>query len=639
VTILASDAPAPDNVGNTIATARAIDVAMRPRQTIHDFLYPTDLDVYRMDLELGDFVILDVDPDSLSDVNGVASSQMRILDSDGVRQLAIIGASQEPDSFSRTQNPAYGFTAPHAGPFYVVIQSAAAQARAYMLNVHRVAIATPQQNPAALEESGPMFASLDGNALSITGPTGYGFTLVGNWVRIETVDTNTRGRLVTTRYRLPDASTLNLRTPYGETSIGVVTSPVVIDTLPSRFGDTVGQIRQTTIALQLSFPLGNLVEDFGDRFGLEFEAFNLRDNWEIRLGRTIQSGTEFDVVMPAVPYLYFAGDADLHFTFGLMESIEITNDILIVFNPVDPSLGVRGRSFFADREPPSFHLSFRGMVPYKPDADLQPTAPGSISVTTFYGHAYATWEAPIANTPVTWLGRATVDLDADDDGVWLGGEGNANRLFGGHLASSTNVLRDLNLGFNGVAVYHHTTPGPDFDFVLGRVSAAYNGEQEGLWMKGRKGLENPWEGSALAALEMNQEDVLEGTIFSNGRFSLSTTSTMQLPGSSELHLTIFISEREFLAEIEGNIRVAGGVTIDGVGAECRSNTTARGALEIGYSSGLDWSGSIRLDGRMRCYAAGVQVASASFDVGGEIDNEGIVVDLPYLGATRVLSWP
>lgn len=339
--------------------------------------------------------------------------------------------------------------------------------------------------------------------------------------------------------------------------------------------------------------------------------------------------------MPAVPYFYFAGDADLHFTFGLLEAIEITNDVLIVFNPVDPSLGVRARSFFADLEPPSFHLSFRGMVPYKPDPDLQPTAPGSIAVTTFYGHAFATWEAPLTAIPVTWHGAATVDLDADDDGEWLGGAGNAHQLFRGSLMASNTALRDISLGFNGRAVYHHTEPGPDFDFVLGRASAAYNGDKAGIWFKGRKGLENPWEGSVLSALEMNQEDVIEGTLFANGKFSLSTTSTMNLPGSSELHFTIAISDREFLAEVEGTIAVAGGATIDGVGAECRSTTTARGALEIGYSSGLEFSGSLRLHGRMRCYAAGVQLASASFDVGGEIDDEGITYDLPFIGKITV----
>ena len=640
VTILASDAPAPDQVGNSAATARVDRRRQAPAADACTIFSSRPISTSTAwQLEAGDFVILDVDGDSVEGFNSVAASRMQILDSNGTTLLANVGASQEPDSFTRTSNPAHGFTAPHAGVFYVVIQSDAAQARAYMLNVHRVALATPQQDPAALEEQGAMFASLKGNALSITGPTGYGFTLVGNWVRIQTVETNARGRLVTTRYRLPDASTLNLRTPYGETSIGVVTSPVVINTFPSRFGDVVGEVRAASIALQVSLPLGDLVEDFGDRFGLEFEAFDLRDNWEIRLGRSIQSGTAFDVVMPAIPYLYFAGDADLHFTFGLLESIEITNDILVVFNPVDPSLGVRARSFYANLDPPSFHLSFRGMVPYKPDPEIPPTAPGSIAVTTFYGHAFATWEAPLTGIPVTWHGAATIDLDADDDGEWLGGGGNAHQLFRGNLMSSSGVLRDINLGFNGRAVYHHTTPGPDFDFVLGRASAAYNGDKQGIWFKGRKGLENPWAGSPLSDLEMNQEDVIEGTMFANGRFSLSTTSTMNLPGSSELHFTIFMSDREFLAEVEGTIAVVAGATINGVGAECRSTTTARGAIEIGYSSGLDWSGSLRLDGRLRCYAGGAQIASASFDVGGEIDNEGVVFDLPYVGDKRLIRWP
>ena len=205
--------------------------------------------------------------------------------------------------------------------------------------------------------------------------------------------------------------------------------------------------------------------------------------------------------------------------------------------------------------------------------------------------------------------------------------------------ASADVLRDISLGFNGNAVYHHTTPGPDFDFVLGRASAAYNGDQRGLWFKGQKGVENPWSGTPLSALEMNQEDVIEGTMFATGRFFLSTTSTMNLPGASELHLAITMSDREFTAEVEGTLAVGGSATIDNVGsASCRATATARGALEIGYSSGLDFSGSLRLDGRMRCYVGDTRVASASFDVGGEIDNDGIVFDLPFIGKTRV-EWP
>jgi hypothetical protein len=481
-----------------------------------------------------------------------------------------------------------------------------------------------------------MFAFLDGQALSITGPTGYGFTLVGNWVQTDTVQTNSRGTLVTTRYRLPDASRLTMRTPDGEAAIGVVTSPVVINTRPGRFGNKAGEVIGLSIPVDISLPLGDLVEDFGDRFGLEFEAFDFRDNWEIRLGRSIQSATSFDVVLPAVPYFYFNGDTDLNFTFGMLEMIEPTQEVLIAFNPVDPSLGVKLTTPVTDFEPPSFHLSFRGMVPYRPD--LTPAAPGSIRVTSFYGHAFATWEAPLAGIPITWHGAATVDLDADDDGEWLGGGGNAHQLFRGNLMASSSVLRDISLGFNGRAVFHHTKPGPDFHFVLGRASAAYNGDQAGLWFKGKKGVENPWAGSPLSALEMNQEDVIEGTIFANGRFFLSTTSTMNLPGDSELHLTITMSDREFTAEVEGTLAVTGGATIDGFGAECSTTATARGALEIGYSSGLDFSGSLRLDGRIRCYVAGERVASARFDVGGEIDNDGVTFDLPYIGKKKI-SWP
>ena len=633
VTIGASDAPAPDRVGNTPGTALDVDLAMRPRQTAHDFLFPSDDDVYRVRLDAGDFLALDVDAETAEGLAGVQSSELIILDSDGVTTLATAGASQEPDSLRTTGNAASGFRAPHDGEYFIVVRSGAPPARAYSLAFHRIALATPQQDPAALEEPGPMFAWLEGDTLSITGPTGYGFSLVGNWSQTNSVEARGRAELISGTYRLPDASTLTMRTPYGEASIGVVTSPITITTRAGRFGDVFGEVIRTSIPVDISLPLGDLVEGFGDRFGLEFEAFDFRDSWEIRLGQGIDAASGFDPVLPAVPYFFFDGDATVHFTFGLLEQVEVRQELLIALNPVDPSLAVRLTRSSATLDPPSFHLSFRGMVPYRPD--LSPTAPGSIRVTRFYGHAFATWEAPLPGIPVTWHGEATVDLDADDNGQWLGGAGNAHQLFRGDLMSSADVLRDISLGFDGRAVYHHTAPGPDFDFVLGRASAAYNGDQEGIWFKGRKGVENPWAGTPLSALEMNQEDVIEGTMFANGRFFLSTTSRMNLPGDSALQLAITMSDREFTAEVTGQVAVEGGATIDGVGATCRASAAARGALEIGYGSGLEFAGSLRLEGRMRCYVAGQRVASARFDVGGEITNDEVVFDLPYIGNVSI----
>src|SRR5262245_6059527 len=93
-TILASDAPAPDYAGSTIGSARAVDLRTEPRQIIEDFFYTGDVDVYRVDLDAGEFLAIDVDGDG---PGGVNASTLRLLDSTG-SQLAVVGRSQEPDA-------------------------------------------------------------------------------------------------------------------------------------------------------------------------------------------------------------------------------------------------------------------------------------------------------------------------------------------------------------------------------------------------------------------------------------------------------------------------------------------------------------------------------------------------------------
>jgi hypothetical protein len=143
----------------------------------------------------------------------------------------------------------------------------------------------------------------------------------------------------------------------------------------------------------------------------------------------------------------------------------------------------------------------------------------------------------------------------------------------------------------------------------------------------------------LSALEMPDETVLEGTMFLDGRFFLSTTSTMNLPGDGELRFAISMTHLDFTAEVTGSVEVEGSASIDNVGsASCRASADARGSLEIGFSSGLDFAGSISLDGRMRCYVGSTRVASAGFDIGAQIDNQGISGHFPYIGRFKV-NWP
>jgi hypothetical protein len=634
-TILASDAPAPDYTGNTIATARDVNLKTRPRQVIQDFLYDGDVDVFRVELEANDFFVIDVDPDG---PNGLDASRLRILDSDGATTLAVVERSQEPDVRGFTDNPAYGFRAPHAGIFYLDLrdQRLLRGAQSYTIELHRIALAQGPQDPAALDQDGPMFAWLEDNTLSLAGPTGYGFALIGNWT--QTTETNAQ-RLTSSTYRLADNSPVTLRSALGDIPIGAVANPIVIRTQPNRWGDIYGQVRGTSIAMDVGIPLGDIAEQIGNRFGMEFGAINFRDNWEIRLGHNVRR-TGFEQVLEGVPYLMYNDTATLRVHFGTMSFTPRTVETLVVLNPADPSYGVRFTDTSMAGQPPSWHVSFHGMVPYRPD--LPPTEESrSIGLARVFGHVFATWDVPVFGIPelgaVFWLGQATVDLDGDDDGEWLGGAGNANQLFRGDLGALESVQRDINIGFDGSAVFRYAKGPLSGEIRLGHESAMLNGLERALWFRGHSTTDdNPYQGTLLNALQARQEDYIEGSFYADGRFFLTGTAVYETPTNEDFTFRLTADNSGVRAELEGEVKWSATVSIDGASANCTATADARGAVEITTDgSNLDYAGSIGVEGRVRCRAGSVLVASAGFDVGGAINNQEVVFDLPIIGDVKI----
>jgi hypothetical protein len=290
-------------------------------------------------------------------------------------------------------------------------------------------------------------------------------------------------------------------------------------------------------------------------------------------------------------------------------------------------------------KPESWHFSFHGMVPYRPS--LTPSQEsGGMGLNKFYGHVFATWEAPTPVPGFFWRGEALVDLDANDDGEWLGGAGNASQLFRGDLGASSTVLRDINVGFEGSAFLNvaefesHLPIGP---IRLGRTSALYNGSRQAIWFKGLKGTgDNPWHGTLLSALEFGENDFMEGTLFADGTFFARSSSVYTLPGNAELTFQVTIENSGISAEVDGSVVWKATVPINGVDAQCKATGDLHAALAIGIEGGdLDFSGSLDVDGRVRCYVGNTRVASAGFDVGGEITEDALRFHLPIVGTVTL----
>ncbi len=635
-TILASDAPAPDYAGGTLATARVVDLATRPRQILSDFLYFTDVDLYRVELTANEFLAIDVDPEGLP---GVTASTLRVIDANGTA-IATIGRSQEPDARGATNNPAHGFRAPYSGVFYLELSPDGLRVRpaGYAIELHRIALARGGQNPALLDEEGPMFAWLEGDTLSVTGPTGYGFALIGNWVHT-VIEVGIRTGLTRSQFTLADNSTVTLRSALGDIPLGVVTSPVRINTAANRWDGVFGEVQGSSIGVDIGLPLGEIADAIGDRFGLDFEAIDFRDTWEIRLGGSIARQTRFRQVIAGVPYFVYNNVAEVRVSFGATTVTPRRLTALLVINPADPSYGARLTDSSLPGNPPTWHVSFNGMVPNRPD--LTPSAEsGAAGLTDFYGHVFATWEVPIVSPllGLFWLGEATVDLDADDDGEWLGGAGNAHQLLRGDLGEAADVLTDINVGFDGSALYRFSKGPVSFNVTLGRGSAVYNGHEQAAWFRGMKGTgQNPWQGTLLSALEFGQNDFLEGTVsFRTGRFYAHSTSVYTLPGNAELNFAVTLQDTGFRAEVTGEVEWRATERISGVDASCRARGDAEGSFEIDLSgASADFLGTLGIDGNVRCYVGSRRVASAGFDISGAVSNDRVTFHLPIIGNVSI----
>ena len=134
VTIVDNDpVPPPPDPGSTPETALFIDLQTLPRQSYRHLVVTSssinDIDTFRVHLDAGEAVALDVDAEGNPNffLAGLSNSTLTILGSDGVtpdiRQLAVIGRSAEPDTGVFNNNPAHLFRAPATGDYYFQLQA------------------------------------------------------------------------------------------------------------------------------------------------------------------------------------------------------------------------------------------------------------------------------------------------------------------------------------------------------------------------------------------------------------------------------------------------------------------------------------------------------------------------------------
>lgn len=604
------------------------------------------MDTFRIHLNAGERLALDVDPVSLhSAVFGLASSTLEILGSDGESILATIGRSAEPSTGVKTDNPAHLFQAPQSGDYYLRLQTGIAANRGYRLEFHRLGISEDVPSPELLAQAGAMFAWFDGNdTVGITGPTGYGFTLEGNWQ--QKTSTVSRTGLTEQTLTMPAGNSFTLSNGRGLSIPFVAETDVVITTKRQRWGDFVGEVKTASITFDTSTGMNPLYDKLLFTFGPGFEFQTLNDPWELTMGSRIQKQRGIEAALPGIPYFiqhrpfhideFHAALGDLSFK----QAVDIINKRTLLVDFADPMVYVAQEGAIGPFQKPVIAFSLNGNLPF--ESVEMPSADAPVSLTKFYGHVYASlagkikifsdfWKVPLS-IPVGVEGNIAVNLDADGDGQWLGGLGNVAQFFAGNLAAQVAILQDVQLGVNTSinTDFNALSQKLDVEMNLGKATLVINGPEETLWIKGRVGPgENPFGNSVLNDLTMKNNSAVEMFFERGGDYYISADAQISLAGA-ELSAALRISNEGIHAALEGSAIWSARIDYGAgtVSGKAKATIAAAIAIEIDDDNDVYLSGSISAHGRLTANIGGHSTVLFSGGIDASVRSSGLRFKFP-----------
>ncbi|HJS08614.1 MAG TPA: LamG-like jellyroll fold domain-containing protein [Pirellulales bacterium] len=661
VTIVDNDpVPPPPDPGSTIDTALFIDLQTLPRQSYRHLLVRAngginDIDTFRVHLDAGEAVALDVDADGNPAffVAGLGNSTLTILGSNGqtpdIQQLAVIGRSAEPDTGAVTNNPAHLFRAPATGDYYFQLQANANGLFGYRMHFHRLGVAENVPAPELLNVPGPMFAwyeasSSGGDAtVGISGPTGYGFTLEGPWQQQLNAG---RNLLKSQTLRLPTGSRFTLRSREGFEVPLLADGPIVITTKSQRWGDSVGEVNATAINFPVGLdiaPVNDLIED---TFGSQIGAIGLlTGNWRISLGGNVlavstsrgltNTNSPIDQLLAGVPYLRQKGPINVTAQLGPI-SISypvIEKPVDWAFDPADPMLYLKGDELGQTKNP-ALAVSLHGLLEYNPqDAPNPLVNPG---VTHIYGHIYGAAVFPVQIGPVPFQVDAEVvlNVDADRDGRPLGDLADVADVFDvlkGDFSEFEEIAGDIQLGANGIATA--TIPeeevGAELEMKAGRASVVLNGLTDTIWVRGESQSENPFPNSPIE-FDAQGTVVYEGLIdFDSGDFLYAVTASSSASGI-ELAYNYTITHESISVSITGSISWNAEIDylVGTVSGKAKATINATIGLEIDENDDVYFTGSISATGKLTARINGSNKTLFEDEIDADVRNKLFKFEFP-----------
>jgi hypothetical protein len=334
-----------------------------------------------------------------------------------------------------------------------------------------------------LAATGTLMASLAGRTVTINGPSGIGFQLVGDWTDTRNSATGAHAFSAVGAVTLHTGSDLGDITVRSGQTIKITTKASAVDAPGGEF-DAISWAGIPLSSTDATSPFHQMSSQYG------LSVSGAGTSWGIKLGGDLSSmGVPLN---PAVPYLYYRSTTGDGLTFGQVNAKASNGgSFSLAVDPADPSAIVKYGDY-------GFGVSLKGEIPYTPTQ-----LPDLVADPKIYGNLYATGSVNLGDLPASLSGSVVIDLDANQDGHLAGitSQTLSNVLNGTTSLKDafSTALNDIKVGVNGELDFSLDQYGISLSAPLGQASAFFT-PKEGTTpalMAFRGQSVNPFKGTVL----------------------------------------------------------------------------------------------------------------------------------------------
>ena len=466
---------------------------------------------------------------------------------------------------------------------------------------------SPRLTAEQLGQTGTLDALLVDNTLTMTGPSGAGFQVIGNWTA-STVEIGGQYQ-----HTFQAEGILTLATGLGNLAFTTPNgSPFTVMTglsaLSAEFG-AVDQVQWRADILN-TVAVNTPLRPFMEMFGLRLNTSPVVD-LSIRLGSDLGS---FQMPLNnALPYIT-ATSTDYSASFGeITAQSGANNPLAVALDPQDVALYARVNEFAAG-------ASMKGYIPFRPTLAL-----ADLDENPLFGHLYGSGSITVGDIGVTLAAQAVLNLNASGDGQLLQQmSGNlASQIFTNQVSLSTLAAlapQNLRVGVNGQADVRYQAAGHDFTVALG-ATAVYT---PGRLLFRANAQANVFASTPVNFVQPSGEIDVTGDLGDQGRYDLVVTATAaNVAGLTAANLRVALNNDGVSVEAQlaqlpgfGQVSVYGFVGSDGqyaLGANADITLAGfqiSGGMVALTNQGISYSGRLTVPNLL------------TLDVGGAVDNQG-----------------